>query len=235
MASWKSSTPGDAAPAGASIRLRGIQSACTATRGCASALATSRSQMRCQAARSSAVQATPNSRPTHHSGNNASSRPSSAASQGGKASAGTPLLPAQQGRQRVAHQAVGLRRRGGLQGVEVEVTAEVGEQQEAVVDIGFQDARRMQPGGGGEAGHVYERPHVFLWRRRVHHDQAAAVGGGGVGVQAQVAAKARIGRSGGQAVEAQAVARRDGGDPALEGRLARGMAPDDLRGGNGHG
>ena len=76
-ASWKSRMPGLGV---ATIRLRGIQSRCTATFGWARALATRRSQASAQVAASSRLQVTLHSRATHHSGKSASSRRSSASS-----------------------------------------------------------------------------------------------------------------------------------------------------------
>ena len=73
-----------------------------------------------------------------------------------------------------ARRSVAARLRG-LQRVEVELAAEVVEQQEAVLGVRLEHARRVQAGGADQAGDVDERPHVLLRRRRVHHDDAAAV------------------------------------------------------------
>ena len=79
---------------------------------------------------------------------------------------------------------------GGLQRREVERVAEIVEQEEAVVGVGLEHARRMQAGLRDQAGDVDERAHVLLRRRRIHDDDAAAA----CAIGAQVAAKAGVAR-----------------------------------------
>jgi len=67
-------------PGSVTMRLRGIQSRCTATTGCARALSISRRLTRSQWPCCSAVQSVPNSCLTHHWGNSSSSRRSTASS-----------------------------------------------------------------------------------------------------------------------------------------------------------
>ena len=116
-------------------------------------------------------------------------------------------LPAHERGDGVAHQGVGAgavaARLRVLQRVEVELAAEIVEQEKAVADVGLEHARRVQAGGGDQSGDVDERPHVFLRRRRVHHHQAGAV----AAVDAEVAAKAGVARRRAQARDDQAVAR----------------------------
>jgi hypothetical protein len=95
------------------------------------------------------------------------------------------------------------------------------------------DLGPVQAGALDQAGDVGERAHVFLGRRRVHHDQAGAV----VGVQPQVTPKARIGRRRTQRFGPQAVLRGQWRQPAFEGVLAFGVGPGDggRRGCGAHG
>ena len=162
----------------ATIRLRGIQSRCTATRGCASALATSRSQASCQVA---CLVGAP--------GDAALARDAPVGKERELAAQQRVVVGRQRRRRRrlrcqahqrgdrVAHQA---RRRGrgrrspaaSCSACEVELAAEVVEEQKAV-------ARRLPRGRAARAGRrrairrgdVDERPHVFLRRRRVHDDR----------------------------------------------------------------
>ena len=62
---------------------------------------------------------------------------------------------------------------GGLQFVQVEPRAEVGEQQEALRHVLLEHARRVQPGVVQQRGDGDEGSHVLLRRRRVHDDAAA--------------------------------------------------------------
>ena len=206
----------------ATIRLLGIQSRWTATTGCASAAATSWSHASSQVACSAALQVAPHSRVTHQSGKSASSRRSSASSYGGSAVAGTLQLPGDEGGDRVAHQEVGAAqvaaRLRSLQRLEVELAAEVVEEEEAVLRVRCEDARGVQAGGRDQAGDVDERPDVFLRRRRVHHDDAAAGlrdrrGSSGESWRRSTpAASSRRGR---------ACSRADAGEPASKNASAR--------------
>ena len=92
----------------------------------------------------------PHSRATHQSGKSASSRRSSASSYAGSAVPGTFSCQVTRRAYRIAHQRVGadavaarLRREERLQ---VELAAEIVEEEKAVPDIVVEDARRMQAG-----------------------------------------------------------------------------------------
>ncbi len=137
--------------------------------------------------------------------------------------AGHSLLKTQQGGQCVAHQRVGLGRGGGLQGLQVDLRAQVVEQQKTQFDVGFQHAGRGQACGMHEPCHVHKRAHVFQWRRCVHHDQAAACA-----LHAQVAPETGVGRGGFQRVALYAVAGGEAGQPALKVGLAFSTGPGDL-------
>jgi hypothetical protein len=126
----------------------------------------------------------------------------------------------------VAHQRVGLLRAGVGKRIEIERAAEVGEQQEAALDVGSQHLRPVQAGLLNELRDLDEGPHVFLRRRRVHDHQARPR----ACVDAQVAAKARIGRRSTQGVAAQSVLRCQRRQPALEVHLALRVGPGDLDG-----
>ena len=115
---------------------------------------------------------------THQSGKSASSRRSSASSYGGSAAAGTLSCQVTSAAiasriRRSARRSVAARLRG-LQRMEVELAAEIVEEEKAVAGVGLEDARGVQAGGRDQAGDVDERPDVFLRRRRVHDDDAAA-------------------------------------------------------------
>ena len=147
--------------------------------------------------------------------------------------AGHAQLPLHEGGDGVAHQLVGLRCRGRGQRVQVQLLPEVVEQQEALPFVGGQDLWPVQAGGRDQAGDPDERPHVLLRRRRVHHNPARSA----VGVDAQVATKAGVGRGGAQRGRLQAVVADQRRQPLLEGRLALRVGPGDGggRGGGGHG
>ena len=81
----------------------------------------------------------------------------------------------------------------------------------------FEHARRVQAGGGDQPGDVHERPHVFLRRRRVHHDEAGAAA---VAIDAEVAAKAGVAR---RRAQARGDAGRGGG-PTRASQAANALA-----------
>jgi hypothetical protein len=134
-------------------------------------------------------------------------------------------LPDDEGGDGVAHERIGpagvARRLRALQRREVELVAEIVEEEKTVVRVGFEDARAVQAGLGDQAGDVDERPHVLLRRRRVHDDDAAAA----LEVGAQVAAKARVARRRPEAGDDQAARRGDRGEPGGEGVPARRVGP----------
>ena len=108
----------------------------------------------------------------------------------------------------------------GIQLLQVGGVAEVGQQQETLGRVLRQHLRHRDAGGGEQLRHVNERPHVFLRRRRVHHDQRAAGGA----IEAEIAAEAGIGRGWSQRVgqqrgEFRACVQR--GEPLPELRQAR--------------
>ena len=78
------------------------------------------------------------------------------------------------------------------------VRAEVGEQQEAAVEVLREDRGRVHAGVGQQRGNVHERAAILLRRRRVHRDQRRAPARArGVGERdAEIAAKARVGGRG---------------------------------------
>jgi hypothetical protein len=84
----------------------------------------------------------------------------------------------------------------------------------------------MEAGAGDEPGDVDERPDVFLRRRRIHHDDAAATRALG----AEVAAKARIAGGEAKARRIDAVPRRDRVEPRRECDRAGRIGPFDAGG-----
>ena len=54
--------------------------------------------------------------------------------------------------------------------VQVGVRAEVFQQQETGIDVLRQHPRHAYAAGFEQAAHLQPRPHVFLVRRRIHHD-----------------------------------------------------------------
>ena len=92
-----------------------------------------------------------------------------------------------------------------VRGIEIELVqvgngAEVGQQQKALRDILRQNARHGDAGGGEQVGDVDEGFDVFLRRRSVHDDQAAAL----LCIHAEIAAKAGVGRGRTQGSDRQA-------------------------------
>ncbi|MNT12657.1 hypothetical protein D3C72_1475930 [compost metagenome] len=103
-------------------------------------------------------------------------------------------------------------RAGRIDHVEHGLAAQVVEQQEAVVAVPFEHLRRRHAGLGHQLRHLHEGGAVFLVGRRIHHDARAAVGG----VEAEVAAKARVGRRQPDGVRAQLPGVGNAGQPAPE-------------------
>ena len=143
----------------------------------ASALATSRSHTPCHCACWAALQPMPCSRPTHHSRKERQFAPQQGIVVGRQAGRIDPLLPLQQRAEGVAHQGVGAPRLALAERVakrgEVRPRAEVGQEQEAMLDVLRQHAWCIEPGLLDQLRHVHEGPHVLLRRRRVHHDEAS--------------------------------------------------------------
>ena len=125
-------------------------------------------------------------------GEQRSSRRSSASSYGGSASPGTVRCHCTSAAiaSRIRRSACAGSACASPAALEVQRAAEVAQQQEALRLVGGEHVRRMQAGGLDRAGDVDERPHVFLRRRRVHHDEAAPAST----IDAEVAPEARVGR-----------------------------------------
>ncbi|MNQ29216.1 hypothetical protein D3C85_425260 [compost metagenome] len=116
------------------------------------------------------------------------------------------LLEGHQRLQRVLEQGVGVVRVDHLQ---IGLPAEIGQQQETLLEVAGEDLRHVHAGLGQQAGDLDERPAVFLRRRCVHHDQAAhAV------LPAKIAAKAGVAARRGQL-------RRTGRTPTARGEDLR--------------
>ncbi|MCY1418649.1 hypothetical protein D9M71_342130 [compost metagenome] len=94
------------------------------------------------------------------------------------------LLERQQRLQGVIEQCIGV---FGIDDVKVGLASQVIEDQEALLDIGSQDAWHVHARLGEHAGHLDEGAAVLARRRRVHQDQGAAVG-----LPAEVTTKARV-------------------------------------------
>jgi hypothetical protein len=105
--------------------------------------------------------------------------------------------------------------------------AEVFEQQKPVLDVGRVHARTVQAGRRDAPGDLDEGPHILLRWRRVHHHQAAVRRA----VDAQVAAEARVGRSGTQAGRGEAETLDQRLEPLQEGGVACGVGPGHRPGG----
>lgn len=140
-------------------------------------------------------------------------------------------LPGQQRVQRLhVARVVGLRPLG-VDAVEHGLVAEVAQQHEALRFVPSQDLGHQQAGLAQQTGHVHEGLAVLLRRWRVHHDQAAA----GLRVQAQVAAKARVGRGGAQGAGQQAQAGGQRLYPGVKGGFPNRIGPGDGGVGRAHG
>ena len=120
-------------------------------------------------------------------------------------------LPLDQRGDRVAHQRIGFACRRLAQRVEVEPAAEVGEQQEAALDVGLEHARRVQRSAFEQRGDVDERAHVFLRRRGVHDDERRVVR-----VDPEVTPKAGVAGGRAQGRRPQSVTCRDAVEPLFE-------------------
>jgi hypothetical protein len=97
-----------------------------------------------------------------------------------------------------------------LQGLQVGRRAEIGEQQEALLEVLREHVRHMRAGGSEELGHLQPGAHVLLFGWGVHDDaRGAAVGEGG----SEVAAEAGVGRGRG---EFEGLAGQDAGEPGPE-------------------
>ena len=97
-----------------------------------------------------------------------------------------------------------------LQRLQVGRRAEVGEQQEALVEVLREHLGHMGAGSAEEFGDMQPGAHVLLLGRGVHdHARGAAVGEGG----AEVAAEAGVGRGRG---ELEGLAGQGGGEPGPE-------------------
>ena len=108
------------------------------------------------------------------------------------------------------------------------------EQHEAVAGVPVQNLRHAQAGLVHQALNLGKRRAVFLVGRRVHDDQAAAI----AAVQAQIAAKARIGRSGAQGCGKQLVLLSQRCQPGVECGVAGRICPGNANCGgdrSGHG
>ena len=165
--------------ASATIRLRGIQSRCTATTGWASALATRRSQASAQVAASS--RAPGDAAFARHAplGKERQLAAQQRVVVGRQRRRRDLALPDDEGGDRVAHQRVGpadvARGLRALQRREVELVAEIVEEEKAVRRCRLRErAGACRPACRDQAGDVDEGPHVFLRWRRVHDDDAAA-------------------------------------------------------------
>ena len=129
-------------------------------------------------------------------------------------------LPLQQRVGGLAVPGCGALRIGGVKPFDDGVLAEVREQQEAVRAVPVEHLRDVQAGLLHQALHLHERGAVFLVGRRVHHDVA-----GLEAIDAQVAAKAGVGRGQAQGLGPQAVGGRQGREPLGALRLALFVSP----------
>ncbi|MNC05672.1 hypothetical protein D3C75_531630 [compost metagenome] len=116
------------------------------------------------------------------------------------------LLEGYQRLQRVLEQGVGVVRVDHLQ---IGLPAEIGQQQETLLEVAGEDLRHVHAGLGQQAGDLDERPAIFLRRRCVHHDQAAHSV-----LPAEIAAKAGVAARRGQL-------RRTGRTPTARGEDLR--------------
>ena len=130
-------------------------------------------------------------------------------------------LPVQQGLKGRAIPAFGVLGLFGVQRFDDGLAAQVVEQHEAIGGIPFQNLGHAQTGLGHQALHLDEGRAVFLVRRGVHDNQAAAVGA----VQPQIAAKARIGRGGAQSCRKHLVLCSERSQPGVESSVAGRICP----------
>ena len=152
-----------------------MQSRCTATRGCASALCDQ--QVAGVAARSPCSVGGPGHAALARDvpvGEQRQLAPQQRVVVGRqRRRAGTLLLPVHQrarSRRASARRRAPRRARASAAASQVELRAEVVEQQEAVRDVARQHARHVQAGCCIRPATCDERAHVLLRRRRVHHD-----------------------------------------------------------------
>ena len=116
--------------------------------------------------------------------------------------------------------------------VEHRLRTEVVEQQEALGLVPVEHLGRGHAGFAQQLRYLHEGLAVLLVGRRVHHD---ARGRGAVGIDAEIAPEAGVGRCQPDAVGPQAMDRRNAREPAREGLRALRIAPCDGRHGGGCG
>ena len=107
--------------------------------------------------------------------------------------------------------------------------AQIAQQHEAAGFVPGQDVWHVQAGSCHQRLHLHKGAAVFLVGRRIHHDAAGA----GRAVDAQVAAKAGVGRGRAQAGGQQLVALHQRRKPLFERGLPGRIGPADGAGGGG--
>ena len=124
---------------------------------------------------------------------------------------------------------VGLRV-AGIDAVQHGLVAQICKQHETLRLVPGQHLGDQQSGLAHEAGHLYKRLAVLMRRGRVHHDQAVTR----LRIDAQVAAKTRVGRRRAQGRRQQGKSFLQRRQPLLERGLPRGIGPRDSGDGQGH-
>lgn len=122
----------------------------------------------------------------------------------------------------------------GVQSLDDGLAAQVAQQHEAMAGVPVQNLRHAQAGLVHQALNLGKRRAIFLVGRRVHDDQAAAI----AAIQAQIAAKAGIGRSRAQGCGKQLVLFSQRCQPGVECGVAGRICPGNANCGgdrSGHG